>query len=221
MKRKEHFTLIELLVVIAIIAILAAMLLPALNSAREKGRRTSCLNNQKQLATFFILYANDCDDMMPMKYWTTSSNAGGSWYTQIKRYMTESSGADDLAIGRRYLTCPSNTRTLLPTFPYTTHYGLLNGVMDKKYSKFKNPSSTMMTGDYGTCAPPGVTCNWSWYPGWLIVWSGGYSDTTTGIAHNDRYVATLLDGSGAIIPYSMVHYSAANKKEYPLVIYYQ
>ncbi len=78
----------------------------------------------------------------------------------------------------------------------------------------------MMTGDYGTCAPPSVTNNWSWYPGWLIIWSGGLSDTTTSIAHNKQYVATMLDGSGAIIPYNKVAYYSANKNEYPLVVYY-
>ncbi|MDD3155599.1 MAG: type II secretion system protein [Victivallaceae bacterium] len=57
--RKDDFTLIELLVVIAIIAILAGMLLPALNQAREMARKTSCTSRIKQCATAMLLYAND------------------------------------------------------------------------------------------------------------------------------------------------------------------
>ena len=64
--KKHRFTLIELLVVIAIIAILASMLLPALNQARERARSADCISRIRQTMSAALMYTQDNDDAFPV-----------------------------------------------------------------------------------------------------------------------------------------------------------
>ena len=78
--RRKGFTLVELLVVIAIIAILAAMLLPSLASAKEMGKRISCLNDVRQLGIANMMYVDDNEN----KHYARTANP--LWTIGLKAY---------------------------------------------------------------------------------------------------------------------------------------
>lgn len=81
--RARGFTLIELLVVIAIVAILAAILLPVLAHARQKGKQASCLSNVNQLVDALVMYSNDHDETFPPIFWGRPMVEELVWWDKI------------------------------------------------------------------------------------------------------------------------------------------
>jgi prepilin-type N-terminal cleavage/methylation domain-containing protein len=83
---KPGFTLIELLVVVAIIALLVAILLPSLRSAREQGKRAVCLSNMRQIMTAATIYADENRDLFPI---SAGANQEGGWIRRVLPYSSK------------------------------------------------------------------------------------------------------------------------------------
>ncbi len=126
-KAGNRFTLIELLVVIAIIAILIALLLPALKTAKGIARQIECGNQQKQIYYCIMMYAGDYDDIIvPLKMSLDHSVSSGTptkWWAiwPVKPGLLDDYLGDTDSKRTRMLSCPVKTSSLF-------HYGLNSGV---------------------------------------------------------------------------------------------
>lgn len=106
---RENFTLIELLIVIAIIAILAGMLLPSLQKARERARDTACRSNLRQIGQGFHFYTGDYEDVLPSAGLSLSVQGNLYWTIQIAKYIVPAlHHGGDAKWGKSVFACTSD-----------------------------------------------------------------------------------------------------------------
>ena len=162
MKKRHLFTLIELLVVIAIIAILAAILLPALQQARERGRQVSCTSNMRQFGMDVQLYSDNNDGAFPTVIgWDKQKKENVAWYKVLMNagYIKDFYYSDNAekTYGYKMYKCPSDivtegVRTWNFGLNYYTFYPPKEEIICRKLGSIKNPTSRMWFSEAGNGA---------------------------------------------------------------------
>ena len=156
MNEKHAFTLIELLVVIAIIAILAALLLPVLSRAKETAKRTSCVNNLKQVNLAIRFYADDASDGLPvLPDPNPYPNGVGAYYKELVKGYLGLKGVT--SSNENIFICPSD-RTVHTQIQHAFTSYTFNGyetdslsiprITGQKLSAIKSPTKAVLAGEF-------------------------------------------------------------------------
>lgn len=196
----KGFTLIELLVVVAIIAVLASMLLPALNRARAMAQQSTCVNNLRQFSSASISYANDHEDYMLPTIFASSVGDKG-WPLMFTDLFPEYIGSPNVTAARSLLTkliCPSNktykycyiNSSSYPQFfvTYKRNSQLGRAPQFFKLGAVRQPSATLEFVDGADSGSINA---------WISEWALQYDQGLTryiGYIHNFKTVLTCVDG---------------------------